>query len=73
MNLARLSGLVRSSGLSIWLTNSSSLNKTYAIDITTDLVNWIEQQDGHPSGGAETEYTDPNAADPERYYRLREE
>ena len=60
----------------ITLTWGSTLSGTYLIDYTADLSNpeWIELEDGIPSEGDETEFTDDDpehVALPEGYYRIR--
>lgn len=36
----------------------STPGASYAVNYSNDLINWFEIADGHPSGGAETEFVD---------------
>ena len=52
---------------------NSSAGKTYAIEASDDLATWIELDDGIPSGGEVTIFTEsdiPEGSD-QRYYRVR--
>ncbi|MCB1095121.1 MAG: hypothetical protein KDN22_06030 [Verrucomicrobiae bacterium] len=62
-------------GRSVTLTWSSSPGATYAVSYSTDLEQWIELEDGLPSDGEITEFTEENvpADSPWRYYRVRSE
>jgi hypothetical protein len=51
----------------------SSAGKSYAIESSLNVEKWTELDDGHPSGGAETEYVVPDVTDSELYFRVREE
>ena len=59
----------------VTLTWNSSPGATYAVAFSTDLIEWIELEDGLNSDGESTEFTEegipPDA--PWRYYRVREE
>jgi hypothetical protein len=60
---------------SVTIEWSSSSTKTYAVSFSTDLEQWIELEDGLPSDGDSTEFTEEGIpADARlRYYRVREE
>jgi len=57
------------------VTWDSKAGRSYAIDFTAELPNWIEGADGLPSEGESTTYIDDAvpAGTETRYYRIREE
>ena len=50
--------IVRVPGVSTTLTWASRPLRTYKVEVTTNLVNWIELSDNEPSGGASTSFVD---------------
>ncbi|MEZ5323835.1 MAG: hypothetical protein R3F19_02030 [Verrucomicrobiales bacterium] len=60
----------------VTLSWGSREGRSYTIEASADLQEWVELTDGHPSQGDETEFTEP-VADREganvRYYRVTEE
>ncbi|MGK0185479.1 MAG: hypothetical protein ACI9R3_001257 [Verrucomicrobiales bacterium] len=59
---------------SITLTWNSQDNRSYALDASPTLGDWLEVDDGIESGGSETTYTETSAAlldENVRYYRVR--
>ena len=57
----------------IMLTWNSSPGRTYTIEDSNDMVEWLELNDGLESDGAETTATVANPGTPLRYYRVVEE
>ena len=55
------------------LTIATRAGRTYAVDYSTDLVNWIELTDALPATGTSTVYVDTVAANFRRaQYRVRD-
>ena len=50
----------------------SSAGASYSVDSSTDLKEWLEVQDGIPSQGVETTFTESDET-AENYYRVRQE
>ncbi len=58
-------------GSSTTLVFNSRTAHTYKVEYSTDLVNWIELTDAHPSGGTSTTYVDTIASNlPRALYRI---
>ena len=68
-------GIKRSEANAVTITWTSTVDTAYGIDSSTDLVNWLELDDGVESEGLSTSYVDDSimAADREVYYRVREQ
>ena len=58
---------------SAMITWASKPGKTYAVDSSDDLNNWVELDDGVSSGGASTSFTELDLGGAtKRFYRVRE-
>ena len=54
-------------------TWNSEPDTDYIVEKSTDLKDFVELTDGHPSEGESTSYTDPAPPATEVYYRVRSE
>ncbi len=58
-------------GSKMTLTLASRPNRIYKVEYSTNLLDWIELTDAHPSGGSSTTYEDTFASNlPRAYYRV---
>ncbi|MDA0813494.1 MAG: hypothetical protein O3C21_14030, partial [Verrucomicrobia bacterium] len=55
------------------LTWNSKPDTSYVVEESTDLKEFVELTDGHPSEGESTSYTDLAPPATEVYYRVRSE
>jgi hypothetical protein len=69
-----ITGISRGATGSISLTFTSKDGAAYTVETSSDLVQWLEVDDGVPGTGATTTIVDaPDAASDSLYYRVREE
>jgi len=69
-----ISNISRNSDGSINIIFNSAPEKSYAVDISDDLVNWLELDDSINSTGSRTSFihSTPDLASPTLFYRVRE-